>query len=327
MKSKAFIIALILFFPYYSFCDCLPSDMSIANVSPGVVDFRQTNQVSVSFQVFHAAFTGTQDCYYFGEFDYGIGLSFASRNLTNVSSSSSTIPFNVYSNAVIDPNNVVRLAQDASIDSHVVYSLPPFTPSGSPQFQTRTFVAELGAVPVNAPPGLYTESLVLGLRARLTNPPAGDYSSFNITASRGIQFIYEIPRLLNISIVNSGGAFDATSTGRLMSFDRLTAGESSTASIVIETNVGYRLLASSQNDGVLVHTNAPASTISYDFLASGAPVGLLGSSATPVVVSTSASSSPAAGFDIPIEVRIGSLTGAELGGTYRDSISFNIEAF
>lgn len=326
MKTSRFFIFMFLLYSSGALSDCLPADMSITGVSPGVIDFRQTNQVNVTYQIFHAGFTGAQDCYFFNDFDYGTSASFVSRNLVNVSSVSSTIPFNVYSSSLIDPNNIVRLAEDASIDNHVIFSLPPFTPSPTPQSQTRNFIAELGSVPVNSPPGLYTESLVFRLRARLTSPPASDYSSFPITATRAIQFIYEIPRTLNISLVSSGGSFDPTATGRLMSFDILTAGEASVASLFVETNVGYRLFASSQNNGLLSHTTA-SSTVPYEFRVNGGAVSLLGSSTLPVLISSDAASSPAGGFQVPLEIVIGTMTGAELGGTYRDAISLNIEAF
>ena len=299
--------------------------MSLVGFVPSVVDFTSSTSVTTDFQVSHAAFVGVEPCFFFGFVDYGSANNWATRYLTHTTSSA-RIPFNVFSVASFANDARVRLPEDASNDNHVMFEAPRFfTPSGFTQTLTRSFYNQLGALPANLPPGLYTESLIFRAASRLTNPPVSDYIAFPTVLSRAIQFIYIVEKELSFSLVASGGVFDPFSTSRLMSFGDLETGEARTADIIIRTNVGYRLRAASSNDGKLSHSSG--STVSYTLRVSGSEVSLLGSSGAPAVVSSNPASSPSLGFVLPLEVEIGNITGAEPGGDYTDSIRFTIEAF
>jgi len=325
MKNLILSFGLSLLFCSASNADCLSSDMSLLGFIPSVVDFNTASSVTTDFQVSHAAFTGVERCYFFAYVDYGSALNWSTRYLTHTSSGA-TIPFNVYSSGTFTNNSRVRLSSDAANDRHVMYESPLFfSPSGTTQTLTRSFYNLLGALPTNLPPGLYTESLIFRLAARLTSPPAGDYVTFPTVLSRAVQFIYEVDKELSFSLVATGGIFDPFSTSRLLSFGELESGESRTADIIIKTNVGYRLQASSENNGRMQHSSG--ATVDYSLNVAGAAVSLAGSSGTPVLVSSNSTSSPALGFVLPLIVEVGSLTGAEPGGDYTDSVRFTIEAF
>lgn len=319
------LIIFILFFTSNSLADCLAADFSLIGFTPSVIDFNSSTTVTADVQISHGPFTGTDVCHFFGFFDYGSVNNWATRYLTHTSSAT-RIPFNTYSSAALDNDSRIRLAVDASSDRHVMYEAPRFfTPSGSTQTITRSFYSQLGALPANLPPGLYTESLIFRVGARLTNAPASDYSAFPIVLSRAVQFIYNVEKELSFSLVATGGVFDPFSTSRLMSFGDLETAEVRTADIIIKTNVGYRLNASSSNNGALTHSSG--STVAYALRVSGTTVNLTGSSSSPTLVSSNPSNSPTLGFVLPLEVEIGSITGSEPGGDYTDSIRFSIEAF
>jgi len=325
VKTKCLIWFLFLTFSFDLWADCLSSDMSLVGFVPSVIDFNTSSSVTTDFQVSHDAFTGTERCYFFGFVDYGSALNWANRYLTHTTSGA-TIPFNVYSSGTFTNNSRVRLAADAVDDRHVMYEAPLFfNPSGTTQTLTRSFYSLLGALPANLPPGLYTESLIFRVASRLTSPPATDYVSFPIVLSRAVQFIYNVEKELSLSLVATGGVFDPFSTSRLLSFGELETGESRTADIIIKTNVGYRLRASSLNNGSMRHSSGTG--VSFQLTVAGTVVNLAGSSGSPVLVSSNSTSSPALGFILPLEVTVGALTGSEPGGDYTDSVRFTIEAF
>lgn len=327
MKSlilKIFLLKAI--FVSFSYADCDPGNISILSLSPSVIDFRLSNQVITTFQITHQPFTGSNNCYYFNDLSYGAAASFLNRELNNITTAGNTINFNTYSALPVNNNTIIRLAEEATQNSHVIYQNTPFSPSASTQVQSRTFISELGTIPVNSPPGIYTESLIFRLRSRDSFPPAGDYSSFQVSDTRAVQLIYEIPKVLDISLVNSGDSFDENQTSKLMSFTNLQTGNSMTASVIIQTNVGYRLILSSTNDGLMQH-NSTSATIPYTMTVSGSIINLGSSSTIPVEVSSQAGSSPSAGFTIPLNVTIGTIVGNEIGGRYSDIIAMTIQAF
>lgn len=320
-----FKVTFFLILTFKAYADCGNNDFSVSSVFPTIVDFTDTNQVSVNFTITLQPFTGgnTRDCFFYSYFNYGFyGTSFTNRNLRH-ETTSDTITFNVYSDSSYTTNSIIRLDSEASSDSHVILNPPYFPYSGTVQSLTKTFFAQLDAVPINSPAGVYSELLTLNIasRRRLNN-----FYNWALRTTRPIQFIYRIDKTLDISLSSSGGVFDPLATARLMNFGELDSFETQTAEVLINTNVGYRLSLSSQNNGSLRHSDFP-DTVAYVFSVSGAPVSLAGSSTNPVVVSSSPGISPPGGFSVPLSVQIGSLTGGEPGGQYSDIVQFNIEAF
>ncbi len=305
--------------------DCLTADMSLIGFTPSVVDFTVGSTVTLDYQTSHDPFTGTENCYYFAYMDYGAASSWTTRYLTHTTSGA-TIPFNVYSLASTVDASRIRLTGDAAANMHVVYAAPlRFSPSGSTVTNTNTFYAKIGTLPAVLAPGIYTESLIFRVAARLTNPPASDWATWPVVLSRGVQFMYQVEKELSLSIVASGGVFDPLATAKLMSFGEIESSELRTVDVIIKTNVGYRLKVSSTNEGSMEHSSG--ASIPYILRASGSVVNLIGSSASPVLISSSAANSPPLGFTVPVEIEVGIVTGSEPGGEYTDTISLSIEAF
>lgn len=325
MKLKFIYFFILTLCTVNAYADCTAADMSLQGFVPSVVDFTSASTITVDFQTSHAPFTGAARCYYFGYLDYGGAASWTTRYMTNTTTGT-TIPFNVYSRPSTINNSRVRIPSDANANRHVIYQAPRFfNPSASTVTNTNSFYAKLGTLPAVLEPGIYTEALVFRVAARLSSPPAGDWPVWPIPLSRAIQFMYQVEKELSLSIVASGGVFDPLSTAKLMSFGELETGEVRSADIIVQTNVGYRLKASSVNDGELKHSSGAG--IDYSLRVLGANVSLVGSSTSPVQVSASSSNSPALGFIVPLEVEIGAVTGNEPGGDYSDVLSISIEAF
>lgn len=321
-----FFYILMLVFSIDAFADCRAQDINLLNFTPSVINFNTNTQTTVTYSISHAPFyEGVRRCFFFGTADYGTANTWTARSLKRIGGGA-TIPYNVYSNSNYANNRILRVPSDASSQQHVVYYRPFFRRANTTVTLTKEFFAQLGTVPVGIAPGTYTDSLVFSIYADTFRLDPADFIYWPLVAVRAIQFIYTVPKELDLAIVSSGQTFDLSATAMMMSFGELESGEARVASVLVKTNVGYRLFASSSNQGNLRHISS-AAQVPYTLLVSGAPVSLVGSNNSPVELSSSATSSSTAGFEIPIEVQIGTLTGSEEGGDYSDLLYLSIEAF
>lgn len=323
-KLYLLIKLLFLFDLNFASADCNRGDLQITNINPFVVDFTATSSQNINFQVTHPPFTGSVDCEYLGVINYGIASSYPNRVLTE-SLSGDTISFNTYKNAPASAANIIRDQFDATTTDHYIY-FPIFSPSGSSQTNSHTFLAQVGSIPSSISPGIYTEALVLKIVARPTSSPSGSFYDWPVVAETALQFQYSKERILNVAIVNTGASHNSFDQSQLMNFGKLSTGKSLSADITIETNVGYRLFLSSANDGQLIHESSSLS-IPYEMTLSGSTINLTGSSSTPVVASSNANPSPPGSYRLPLTITVGTMSGTELGGLYSDIITTTIEAF
>lgn len=131
---------------------------------------------------------------------------------------------------------------------------------------------------------------------------------------------------VDLSLVDSGGSFSTGDTAQTIDFDTLTSNETLSYDTIVRSNDGFSLSFQSQNGQVLKHLDAPAvsSAVPYAVLLDGAPVNL--SSGSAVQVRTHSGTTPAAGQRIGTDFTIGTLSGHEVPGTYRDVITVTVSA-
>lgn len=307
-------IILILLFSFYLAYPCSRGILQLSNFSPTNIDFNTATTHTVNFNVTHQA--PVTNCLYYIVMDYGTAATWTDRALEQ---GANTIPFNVHKTSPPTASNIIRNRADWTTTDETIY-FPVFTLLG-PGTNAHSFVAQLGSVPTTHPPGVY----ISGLVAKLVAQSIGDPHTWPIVDEKAVTFYYVIPYLLEVAIVNTGASFDSTEIAYFMNFSDLSTGESQAADIMIQTNVGYRLYLSSDNDGVLNHT-ATADTIPYSLTVNGTPVNLVGSSGTPVFVSANAASHTGDGYRFPTTVTIGTV-GAQSAGSYQDRITITVEAF
>ena len=324
MKSLYLIIFIIFFFVEQAYSACNRGEVQITNLNPVVIDFTSTNNQIVNFQVSHPPFTGSTDCFYLGVISYGQSNNFSNRVMTEIVSSNQ-IPFNVNKGLPVSATNIIRDLFDVTSNNHIIY-LPIFTASASSQTNSHSFISQLGSLPVNLSPGLYSEALVLKIAARPVTGSPGPITTWPIVAETALQFMYNVERVISLAIVPTGTPHNDADKSELMSFGILSTGRTLSADITIDTNVGYRLFMSSMNDGRLEHETEPAN-VPYTLTLSGANINLTGSSTTPVQVSANSASSPAGGYRLPVSVTIGTVSGNEISGRYSDVITTTVEAF
>ncbi|MFN8370541.1 MAG: spore coat protein U domain-containing protein [Bacteriovoracaceae bacterium] len=128
-----------------------------------------------------------------------------------------------------------------------------------------------------------------------------------------------VPKVINISLVDSGAAYDVLDTSQTLNFGTLTTGEQQGFDMRVLTNAGFKVSFSSQNNGNLKHASYN-SLVSYGLKVNNVNINLAGSSTTPVDVATGSGIYYATSAPLPVLVTIGNITD-KLAGSYSDYIT------
>lgn len=175
-----------------------------------------------------------------------------------------------------------------------------------------------------------------------TNPwrKSGNYTNnFNVTlykgtfpngtfvTSRQVSTNNNAQKRVDLSIVPPGGVFNLADNTETLDFGLLTTGATKSADIIIKTNNGYRLYASSANNGRMKHLTQNEYIAYTAVFNSNITMNLSNSASNPqqVLSSTGNVTSPASGFVVPVKITIGNTTGAK-AGNYSDIITLTVQA-
>lgn len=162
--------------------------------------------------------------------------------------------------------------------------------------------------------GIYTDNIQLNVFRGSNNSQWG-YFEF----TRNIPIIINVPKSINISLVNSGSPIDLNSTFKNLDFGDLETNEEMSFDMMIASNAGFKISFSSLNNGSLKNT-INANTISYSLKVQGNSVNLQNSSTVPVQVASGSGVTGAAGARLPVSVKIGTVNDS-LWGDYQDYIT------
>jgi hypothetical protein len=187
---------------------------------------------------------------------------------------------------------------------------------GSPQSQALSYYVQIpftaATTPTLKPPGTYQD--VVTIKA---------YQGSTLTqfaaplATKSVVITTSIPRIIEISLVPTGGIFDPTQTSRTVDFGVLTTGAVQALDVLVRSNAGYRVTLSSQNGGVMKNSSGTIQTnIPYTIAANGTSTSL----GSPVALPSGSGQTALNGVRIPLSVTIGDVSGA-MAGQYTDSIT------
>lgn len=129
---------------------------------------------------------------------------------------------------------------------------------------------------------------------------------------------------VDLSLVDSGGAFNAGDTAQTVDFGTLSSGEQMSFDTVIRSNDGYLVTLQSQNNQTLKHLTH-AATVPYTLTFGGGAVDLSSGAAVQATANPGATT-PAAGDRFETKFTIGTLTGSEMAGNYQDVITVTVSA-
>lgn len=135
-----------------------------------------------------------------------------------------------------------------------------------------------------------------------------------------------VPKIASLSLVNTGGVYDAASTSKTLDFGELTANEELSFDVIVLSNAGYQLSVSSANNQLMKlsgGTPGPDTQINYNFYANSVLKNLTTSSSTAVLLSNGSGVTPAQGARVPIRVVIQSVDNKD-AGIYQDYLTFTV---
>lgn len=274
--------------------------------------FGETNPtISRSVSLKKTGTGGTCSTYFIG-FDTGSGSSY-SRRVRN-SALNTTIDYNLYK-----ANNLSGILKDKGDINSNAETLFGNIPNNT--IETQNFYFALAPVNATTPPrfGTYTDSIKVSSYSGTWTSPDAQEDNFNLIVT------VTVPKMIYLSMITSGGAFDSTQTSKILDFGELGQNEELGFDIKLVSNAGYNLRVSSANNGKLKNTveSGTDALIDYTFTANGNIRSLSSSSSSPVSIATGTGLTPAGGATVPIKVKIGDVTNKS-GGDYEDVITVTV---
>jgi hypothetical protein len=193
--------------------------------------------------------------------------------------------------------------------------------AGTNMSQTVTYYFEIPQALAQSPTlvgaGTYTDSFTINLYEGST--PTGFVTPVD---TKGITVTVNVPTMIALSIISSGGAFQEGANSKSLNFGTLAEGSAQGIDVRIRTNAGFSVTFSSANNGKLKHTDpTKSSTVPYSFYANAALLNMSTSSGSPVVGLTGNGQTSLSGQAYPLRFVIGSVGASALGGPHSDTIT------
>jgi spore coat protein U-like protein len=247
---------------------------------------------------------------------YLIGFSeggAASYNRTAINPvNGATIPYNLYKG--INSTTMLRRIEDASSLSQVLNGVIARNTSVDETYYFK--LGNLNSFSLTRG-GLYKDTLNLTV-------DSGSGNNFTAESADILQVNINVPKMASLSLVNTGGSFDDSSTAKTLEFGEMKENDEMSFDVIVLSNAGYNLSVSSLNSQKMqLQGRAPTtnSQINYLFYANSKLKNI--SSSSPISIMTGSGVTPTQGTRVPFKVIIQSVTGKE-PGIYQDYLTFTI---
>jgi hypothetical protein len=304
------LFMLSIFLNVSVFADCQYSlstptfTYSIGDSNPttsGAVSIARTGNNSSSCRNFFLAFTK----------GWAGNYNRRAQNLSN----GNLIYYNIYK--FNNTSGVLKETNDINSVNEVLYGT-----ISKNQSIDLSYYFTLGSLSAGSPPSSGTYLDVVQVQAY-----SGTYTNINRYEGYKDLYIYlNVAKFVSLSMVDTGGAYDANSVSKTLDFGELEENESLSFDVRIVSNAGYILKISSANNGQLLRVGGSGSKslIPYSFYASGSNKSLTSSSASPVTIASGTGKTAAGGAVVPIKVTIGSMGTSKDPGTYQDYLTLSV---
>ncbi len=308
MKIK-FLFLMIFMIATNAYADCgynLTTPVFIFNVgdtnptTPGNVTIERTKNNGVPCSNFFLAFTK----------GWAGNYSRRALNLSN----GDLIYYNLYKNA--NSTGVLKEPSDIGSTNEVLFGT-----IAKDQIKSLTYYFTLAPINAGSPPrsGSYID--VVQVQAY-----SGTYTNINGWEGYKDLYVYiNIAKFVSLSLVDTGGVYDASKTSKTLDFGELEEDEQLAFDTRIVSNAGYILKVSSTNNGYLKRTDGTGtnSLISYDFFVNNSLKSLNSSASNPVTIASATGRTPSGGAQVPIRVQINSVTNKD-PGIYQDYLTLSV---
>lgn len=156
---------------------------------------------------------------------------------------------------------------------------------------------------------------ILQVRIYGYNPSSNNYL---FEASDTFTVVFYVPKKIQISLLDEGEAFDASSTSKVLDFGILSQNQEKGADLRVIANGPYQIKVSSLNNGNLKLSQGD--TIAYSLKVNNSPVSLLNSASAPVSIG-SGDATPSSGDKYGLKIKITESTTNKSAGMYQDVLT------
>lgn len=315
---RIWLIAFILLMPHPAWALCVGTALSAvpatATFSGSGGEFNTYDATeymqNVSFNVTSTASIG--GCKYFIVATVGSSGNANQRRLVR---GSDTLNYNVYTNS---SKNILNDTGNYN-GGHVISGTFPQTNILQTNAATLYWtIAPQPTTPASYSASRFQDNVTLQLWAELA------LGIYTLNSSATITFQAKAESIVELSLVDAGNGFNSGDTTQTVDFSDLTSGEFLSYDTMIRSNAGYMVKFQSANNQLLKHLVKPSHTVPYSMLFGASSVDL--SSGSEVVAATSSGVTPAAGSRFATKFTVGTMTGAEAAGNYRDIITVTLSS-
>ena len=259
-------------------------DVSLANA---VVNIQESTQVIQQPFVVNRGARDNGFCEAYRVYFSKGGANSYQRKAYN--SNGQSVDYNLHSN--ISMIGSLKQAGDAFNTNEYIQGT---SPNRNQNYNNRFFISVPGSsIQSNTAGGIYTDNIQVSFYGSY---PLGILYFLDTVKTFTVSIV--IPTKINISVVDEGGAYDASSTTKVLNFGYLTVNQSKSADVRVVSNTPYKVQFSSLNNGKLKNS-ASSSVISYEMKVNNSTIGLSGSGSNPVTIGTGDRTSSAGTAFIP----------------------------
>lgn len=179
-------------------------------------------------------------------------------------------------------------------------------------------IAPLPSTAVSYSASRFDDSVTIQLWAELA------LGIYTLNSSATVTLQARAESIVELSLVDTGAGFSGNDNAQTLDFMDLTSGESLSYDTLIRSNAGYTVKFQSANGQTLQHLVNGGYKIPYSMTFGGGSVNLM--SGNQVTAATSPSVTSAGGDRYATQFTIGTLSGAEATGNYRDIITVTLSS-
>lgn len=263
-------------------------------------------------ETFRVRRNGDDGCNFFVTVNNGGASSYVVRRLLH-DNNADTLPVQICLDA--NCNGIIKHFPQISSSGDIISGSFP-DGDNDPQFYDFTIYPRLGNLDYQKF-GRYEDDFTMRVYE-------GTFGGSNSQEdAEGFRVRYDMSQKIDLSLVNTGSAFDASSTSKSLNFGILYTNQQMGFDLVVKYNAGYRIRFSSLNNGNLKIFSG-SNTIPYTLTMAGNPVNLVGSSGNPVQVAQGSGVSIAGGLRSAGLFTIGTVAPTQQAGNYSDTITVTV---
>ena len=300
---KSFLLGLTLLWASSLLAAECDYQFTISNATIQIEDSAQVIQQNLSVQRGQNSPNGRCSLYRVF-FSKGSANSYQRKAFTL---SGSTINYNLHRN--INMAGVLKDFADAVTGSEY---LDGTAPDKNTPYTNRLFISTPGQDNNVLLAGTYFDIVQASIYGY--NENSGNYL-FDETDNFTI--IFYVPKKVQVSLLDEGAAFDASSTSKTMDFGIMQQNQEKGADLRILSNGNYQIKLSSLNNGKMV---LGTQSVLYTLKVNGTSVALTSSASSPVQIGSGAATSQA-GDLYNLKVKINESVANKSAGLYQDVIT------